>query len=75
MFEAPGINLLDAALRLRYSYYQRWMLDPPRVDPTTKMVKLAADGKMTGLREVEGGDARRQFDALWHFIQTLPEKK
>jgi mono/diheme cytochrome c family protein len=74
-FEAPGINLLDAALRLRYSYYQRWMLDPPRVDPTTKMVKLAPDGKTTGIREVFDGDARRQFDALWHFIQTLPEKK
>jgi mono/diheme cytochrome c family protein len=74
-FEAPGINLLDAALRLRYSYYQRWMLDPPRVDPTTKMVKLAADGKTTGIRDVFDGDAHRQFDALWQFIQTLPAKK
>lgn len=74
-FEAPGINLLDAANRLRYSYYQRWMLDPPRLDPLTKMVKLAPDGKMTGIREVFDGDARRQFDALWQFIQTLPEKK
>lgn len=73
-FEAPGINLLDAANRLRYSYYQRWMLDPPRLDPLTKMVKLAPDGKMTGIREVFDGDARRQFDALWHFIQTLPDK-
>jgi hypothetical protein len=74
-FEAPGINLLDAALRLRYSYYERWMLDPPRVDPTTKMVKLAPDGKTTGIREVFDGDAKRQFDALWHYIQTLPEKR
>lgn len=74
-FEAPGINLLDAANRLRYSYYQRWMLDPPRLDPMTKMVKLAPDGKTTGIREVFDGDARQQFDALWHYIQTLPEKK
>jgi cytochrome c2 len=71
-FEAPGINLLDAAYRIRYDYYQRWMLDPPRVDVTTKMPKLAMDGKTTGIREIYDGDARRQFDALWQFIQTLP---
>ena len=73
-FEAPGINLLDAAYRVRYGYYQRWMLDPPRVDPTTNMPKLAMDGKTTGIREVFDGDGHRQFEALWHFIQTLPAK-
>jgi mono/diheme cytochrome c family protein len=72
-FEAPGINLLDAAHRVRYDYYQRWMLDPPRVDLTTKMPKLAMDGKTTGIRDTFDGDARRQFDALWHYIQTLPK--
>ncbi len=70
-FEAPGINLLDAAQRLRYSYYPRWMLDPPRIDIATKMPKLSMDGKTTGIKEILAGDARRQFDALWHHIQTL----
>ena len=51
------------------------MLDPPRVDPTTKMVKLAPDGKTTGIREVFDGDAKRQFEALWRYIQTLPDRK
>lgn len=73
-FEAHGINLRDAADRLRYSYYPRWMLDPPHVDTITRMPKLAIDGKTTPLRDVLDGDARRQFDALWHFIQTLPAK-
>src|SRR5690606_2467055 len=36
-FEAPGINLVSAAERLRYTYYPRWMFDPPRVDVLTKM--------------------------------------
>jgi cytochrome c2 len=74
-FEAHGINLLDAAERLRYEYYARWMLDPPRVDITTRMQKIAVDGKTTALRDVEGGDARRQFDAIWHYLQTLPARK
>jgi hypothetical protein len=73
-FEAPGINLLDAAYRIRYPYYQRWMLDPPRLDILTRMPKLAPDGKTTPL-PVLGGDAARQFGAIWHTIQTLPKKK
>jgi mono/diheme cytochrome c family protein len=74
-FEAPGINLLDAAIRLRYNYYQRWMLAPDRVDVTMRMPVFATDGKTTQIRDVLDGDARRQFDALWHYVQTLPAKK
>jgi hypothetical protein len=70
-FEAPGINLTNAAERLRYSYYPRWMLDPPRVDVSTKMPKFAADSQSTGVRSVFEGDAQRQYEALWHYIQTL----
>ena len=33
---------------------------------------LAADGKTTGVRNVFDGDAHRQYEALWHYIQTLP---
>lgn len=73
-FEAPGINLLDAAQRLRHHYYPRWMIDPPHVDITTRMPKFSQDGKTTPLRDVLGGDAFRQYDAVWHFIQTLPAK-
>lgn len=71
-FEAPGINLVSAAERLRYSYYPRWMIDPPRVDVLTKMPKFAADGKTTGVTGIFDGNAHRQYEALWHYIQTLP---
>jgi hypothetical protein len=73
-FEAPGINLRDAAIRLRYGYYQRWMLAPDRVDVTMRMPVFATDGKSTQLRDTFDGDARKQFDSLWHYIQTLPAK-
>jgi mono/diheme cytochrome c family protein len=69
-FEAPGINLVDAAERLRYSYYPRWMLDPPRVDVLTKMPKFSVDGRTTGVPALDG-DAARQNLALWHYLQTL----
>jgi mono/diheme cytochrome c family protein len=74
-FEAPGINLLDASVRLRYHYYRRWMMTPDRVDVTMRMPIFSSDGKTTQLRDVFDGDARQQYDALWHYIQTLPAKK
>lgn len=71
-FEAPGINLVDAAARLRHSYYSRWMFDPPRVDVSTKMPKFSVDGRTTSARDVLAGDAAKQYEALWHYIQSLP---
>jgi hypothetical protein len=70
-FEAEGINLTDAAQRLRYEFYARWILDPTRVDPTTRMTKFTMDGKTTALMDVLDGDARKQFDAIWQYMQTL----
>ena len=74
-FDSEGINLVDAALRLRYEYFSRWMIDPSRVDRTAKMPKFTEDGgKKTKITDILDGDARRQFDAIWHFMQTLPGK-
>jgi hypothetical protein len=46
------------------------MLDPPRVDISTKMPKFAADGKTTAVPALDS-NAARQYEALWHYIQTL----
>lgn len=73
---APGINFAHTRERLRYDYYQRFMLDPPRYDIATRMLKLSADGRTTSAKTILDGDARRQFDALWQFVQmvSLPDK-
>lgn len=71
---APGINFSETRDRLRYGYYRRFMLDPPRYDVGLKMPKLSADGKTTKIRNVFDGDAGNQFDAMWHYIQTIDEK-
>ena len=74
-FEAPGVNLTDAAIRLRHEYYSRYMLDPSKVDVVLRMPTFAVDGKTTPLRDVLDGDARSQYEALWQYIQTLPATK
>ncbi|MFO0870011.1 MAG: PA14 domain-containing protein, partial [Pirellulales bacterium] len=66
---APGINFALVRQRVRYDYYQRFTLDPPRFDISTKMPKLAPDGKKTKVEGILEGDARRQFDAIWQFLQ------
>ena len=68
---ALGINLLDAADRLKYGYYRRWMLDPLRIDPLTKMPRYSEDRKTTKVTEVLNGEAMPQFDAIWLYLQHL----
>jgi mono/diheme cytochrome c family protein len=67
-FEAPALNMKYISERLRKPYYDRWMLNPIKVDPGTKMPAFAdAEGK-SAIRDVYDGDAVRQFEAVWQFL-------
>ena len=59
------------ASRLRFKFYRRWAINPLRVDPATKMPVFAQDGKTTVVSQFYDGDARKQFDALWHYLGSL----
>ena len=49
------------------------MLDPLRVDPQSKMPRFSADRQHTAATSILEGDARRQFEAIWQYLQTVPE--
>ncbi|HWE03485.1 MAG TPA: c-type cytochrome [Tepidisphaeraceae bacterium] len=67
-FEAPAINFMNVAERLREDYYYRWIHNPLGVDPETKMPRFDdADGK-TGITTVFDGDARKQYEAIWNYL-------
>ncbi|MEX2175657.1 MAG: c-type cytochrome [Pirellulaceae bacterium] len=68
---APGINFAHTRARMRGEFYRRYLLDPPRYDITTRMPKLSADGRTTQATSILDGSAPRQFDAIWHFLQTV----
>jgi hypothetical protein len=70
---APGINFAMIRDRIRDDFYRRFTLDPPRYDVSTRMPKLAADGRKTKITNILDGDARRQFEAVWHFLQSIPD--
>ena len=67
-FEAPAMNMRHITERIRKDYYHRWMLNPIKVDPNTKMPAFAdAEGK-SAIRDVYEGDATKQFEAIWQFL-------
>jgi cytochrome c2 len=72
---APGINFDQIAHRLQYDYYRRFVLDPPRWDVTSRMPQLAPDGKTTKVTGFYDGDAEKQFEAIWNYIQSVKAEK
>lgn len=68
VFEREGIELLTARARLRHEYYTRWLADPPRLDPDARMPKYADSKGRTAFTEVLGGDAGKQFEAIWQYL-------
>ena len=67
MFDAQGINLAKVGIRLLPDYYRRWMRNPLRIDPQTKMPAYFNQGR-SALFDVLDGDAERQIDALYQYI-------
>ncbi len=67
-FDAKGPNLDGFHERLRKDFYHRFMSDPQRIDPGTKMPQFAIEGR-TPLLDFFGGDARRQFEAIWECLR------
>jgi hypothetical protein len=70
---ARGIDFLVLRDRMREEHFLRYALDPPRFDIATRMPKLAVDGRTTKIATIYDGDARRQFAAIWQYLQSLPK--
>jgi len=67
VFEGPGPNFRLSRERLRKDYFLRWVREPLRVEPGTKMPQFFQQGR-TQLTEVLDGDASRQMEALWQYL-------
>jgi mono/diheme cytochrome c family protein len=66
-FEVQGINFALSHARLRREWYERWMDHPGAVTPGSKMPRYSEKGK-SQRPELEG-NAAKQFDAIWHYLQ------
>lgn len=68
VFESAGINLAYAGERILPAYFRRWVMNPPRIDPQTKMPFYFPDGR-SPLNDYYDGDANKQINALWQYIR------
>lgn len=67
-FEVGAINFSQISERLREGYYYRWMDHPAAVMPGSKMPRYA-EGNESKLLNVLEGDAAKQYEAIWNWIQ------
>ncbi len=69
-FEAQGVNFARISERMRFDFYRRWVRNPQRYEPGTRMPQYSdAQGK-TPLKDFFAGDAEKQFDAIWRYLCT-----
>jgi cytochrome c1 len=66
-FEVAGIHFNLTPSRIREDYYHRWMDHPQSVTPGTKMPRYSQANKSQRADVLEG-DAKKQFDAIWHYL-------
>lgn len=66
-----GPDLASMHQRVRYPWYRRWMVQPQRMQPGTRMPTVFNEGRSL-VDEVLGGDANRQADAIWNYLALGP---
>ncbi|MFA6543972.1 MAG: hypothetical protein WCS99_06080 [Limisphaerales bacterium] len=77
VFESEGVNFAYPAARLQRAYFDRWLRNPLRIEPQTKMPVYFQEDGSSPLPDVLGGDTARQLEAFWQFFRlgdkvTLP---
>lgn len=72
-----GPDLATINQRVRFDWYERWLHQPLRMAPGTRMPQAFVDNKST-LATVLNGDPKQQADAMWAYLSLgtglpLPE--
>jgi len=73
-FEWPAINFKYFQERLMQPFYYKWMNEPTRMEPGTGMTAFSKGGD-NQKTEFFDGKGHKQFEAIWHYLQTGREIK
>lgn len=63
-----GIDMLLMPRRLQHDWFYRYLLDPQKLRPGTRMPTAWTNG-MTVLPDVLGGSAAQQMESIWVYLQ------
>ncbi|MBM3979609.1 MAG: c-type cytochrome [Planctomycetes bacterium] len=66
-----GPDLATINQRVRYEWYERWLSQPLRMAPGTRMPQSFVEGKST-LKSVYDGDPKKQAEAMWAYLALGP---
>jgi cytochrome c553 len=66
-----GPDLSTINQRVRYEWYERWLHQPLRMAPGTRMPQAFVEGKST-LSTVLNGDPKSQAEAMWSYLSLGP---
>lgn len=73
VFEAEGINLSLPARRLQKDYFVRWILNPLKIEPQTKMPVYFDEEGNSMLYDVLEGKTMKQVEAMWQYMRKGDE--
>ena len=63
-----GPELSFVPRRVNFDWYLRWMTDPQRIQPGTRMPTVFLSGQSPH-KEILGGDPQQQRLAVWQYLQ------
>ncbi len=69
-FDSPSPNFMHVTERLRKDFYQRWVHGPMKYQPGTKMPSFIDGEGKTAYKNILGGDANKQFEAIWQYLRA-----
>ncbi len=62
-----GPDLAQMTGRVNFAWYDRWMADPQRIQPGTRMPTVFLNGK-SPYQDILGGDPVKQRLAIWRYL-------
>jgi len=70
VFEAEGVNLAMPARRLQKDYFIRWVLNPLKIEPQTKMPVYFGEDGTSPMFDVLDGNSMQQLEAFWQYMRA-----
>jgi hypothetical protein len=74
-FGAPGVDFSRVHERVNFEWFQRWLDDPPRLAPATKMPKFTDHARRSMQTAILEGDAHAQWEAIYEYLKSVAETK
>lgn len=72
-FEVMGINFAQVHERLLPEFFQRWLRNPRRIQPDSKMPAYTTEDGGALRQDILEGDPQKQFEAVWEYLKAGPK--